>query len=269
MPLWFIFIHFASSLLCAFALSGSLRLGAFAFEHEHEYEKGTLEMAEGAMEKPRLCVFDVGGVLVRIQGLDLYRAMPGFPVHKCNEEVFAWFEGLPAFLDWETGRGGLEAFARATIEGMGLELSVASFGRIIMEMLREPVPGMDELLGRTAARVTTVALSNVNAQHWPVILRDYPALRRFHRLFASHEIGLRKPDPACFRHVLAACGVEPAETLFFDDTPLHVAAARALGMHAVRFRDAAQCEAALVACGVLERPGQGAGGASSTSAAMK
>ena len=199
-----------------------------------------------------LCLFDIGGVIVRIQGLDLYRSMPGYPGEKSNEEMMAWFERLPAFVDWETGRGDLAAFARAVIDGLGLELSTEGFRRIVMRMLLDPVPGMEPLLGRVRERVTTAALSNVNAQHWPVILRDYPAVRLFHRLFASHEIGLRKPHPECFRHVLRAMGAAPEETLFFDDTLMHVEAARRLGMRAERFRDAAQCEAALVECGVLE-----------------
>lgn len=53
----------------------------------------------------------------------------------------------------------------------------------------------------------------------------------------SHEVGLAKPDPAAYELVTRRLGVEAAEVLFLDDVEANVVAARALGWHAVLYRD--------------------------------
>jgi epoxide hydrolase-like predicted phosphatase len=56
----------------------------------------------------------------------------------------------------------------------------------------------------------------------------------------SHEVGLAKPDPAVFRLTEGRLGVEPHEIVFLDDQRRHVAAAQALGWHAVLHRSTAE-----------------------------
>ncbi len=64
----------------------------------------------------------------------------------------------------------------------------------------------------------------------------------------SHEEGIAKPDPRIFARTCERLGVQPAETVFLDDFPGHVAAARELGMQAILFKDTAQATADLDAC---------------------
>jgi glucose-1-phosphatase len=63
----------------------------------------------------------------------------------------------------------------------------------------------------------------------------------------SHEVGVRKPDPAIYRLALDRLGVQPAEAVFLDDKELAVDGARAVGMAAVLFRDNAQAIAEIEA----------------------
>jgi putative hydrolase of the HAD superfamily len=63
----------------------------------------------------------------------------------------------------------------------------------------------------------------------------------------SHEIGVRKPDPAAYLLVCDRLGVAPAEAVFLDDKEVAVDGARAVGMAAVLFRDNAQAVADLEA----------------------
>ncbi|MFF3221553.1 HAD family hydrolase [Nocardia suismassiliense] len=46
----------------------------------------------------------------------------------------------------------------------------------------------------------------------------------------SCEVGYAKPDPRIYITALQCVGAHPAEALFIDDTPGHVAIARSLGM---------------------------------------
>ena len=84
-----------------------------------------------------------------------------------------------------------------------------------------------------------VLLSNTNDGHWGEIERKFqatmgrPLSSYFDALYLSYRMHCRKPEPEIFRALLDAEGVEPAETLFFDDSAENCDAARALGMGAV------------------------------------
>lgn len=55
----------------------------------------------------------------------------------------------------------------------------------------------------------------------------------FDKVYYSHVVGLRKPDLACFFHVLECEQIDPGKILFIDDIPENVAAARQAGMNAI------------------------------------
>ncbi len=61
----------------------------------------------------------------------------------------------------------------------------------------------------------------------------------------SSEVGLRKPDPAIFHLVCSRLGVTPDQAVFLDDSPGHVRAAEALGLHGVVFANPVDGLAAL------------------------
>ena len=56
----------------------------------------------------------------------------------------------------------------------------------------------------------------------------------------SCRLGVIKPEPGIYRSCLEALKVPAASTLFLDDTPENVSAARALGMQAAVFRSPAE-----------------------------
>jgi epoxide hydrolase-like predicted phosphatase len=67
-------------------------------------------------------------------------------------------------------------------------------------------------------------------------------------LVYSHEEEFAKPDRRIFELTCERLGVQPAEVIFLDDHERPVAAARALGIHAILFQDTAQAIAAIEAC---------------------
>ena len=54
--------------------------------------------------------------------------------------------------------------------------------------------------------------------------------RHFDSAFYSFQMGLAKPDPAFFTHIVEALRVDPAATLFIDDLPGNAEGARAAGL---------------------------------------
>ena len=57
----------------------------------------------------------------------------------------------------------------------------------------------------------------------------------FDAVIVSAAVGVRKPSPEIFQIALSSVGVEPDRTAFVDDSGPNIAAATALGMHAIRF----------------------------------
>ncbi|NUR86028.1 MAG: HAD family phosphatase [Nonomuraea sp.] len=56
----------------------------------------------------------------------------------------------------------------------------------------------------------------------------------------SHEAGLAKPDPRAFLLVCERLGARPRDTVFLDDVPAFVEAAREAGLRGVLFESTAQ-----------------------------
>lgn len=64
----------------------------------------------------------------------------------------------------------------------------------------------------------------------------------------SHEEGIAKPEQRIFELTCERLGVQPAEMIFLDDAERCIAGARALGIHAILFRETAQAIADIEAC---------------------
>lgn len=76
----------------------------------------------------------------------------------------------------------------------------------------------------------------------------YTHLRQRHRFWdvfsgvvISGEVQMMKPEPEVFQHLLARFGLRAEESVFVDDLPANVESARQVGLHAICFKDAAQC----------------------------
>lgn len=53
----------------------------------------------------------------------------------------------------------------------------------------------------------------------------------FEKVFYSYEMGMRKPEPDIFTHILNKYDLSPKRTLFIDDKKSNTDAAEALGLH--------------------------------------
>jgi HAD superfamily hydrolase (TIGR01509 family) len=71
-----------------------------------------------------------------------------------------------------------------------------------------------------------------------VTVAAYPFLKLFRGVTVSGLERMIKPDPAIYARHADAFGLSPGATLFFDDSPPNVAAARAVGWNAEIFIDA-------------------------------
>ncbi len=99
-----------------------------------------------------------------------------------------------------------------------------------------------DLLQEVKSSYRTFLLSNTNSIHLQkltgYLLQTYgrPDLDAyFEKVYYSFLVGLRKPDTAIFLKVIRDNGLLAGETLFIDDSPQHVAGAKAAGLRALLF----------------------------------
>jgi putative hydrolase of the HAD superfamily len=175
-------------------------------------------------------VFDLGGVLLRVRptwdevGAALDLPQPDRPWGPLG--AFAPLEAYQSGrLTWPEYVVSLAAFLHVTPA-----VAVQAHAAILGELYEGVEPFLTEL---QKEGIPTVILSNTNAAHAEVFTdaARFPALTRVDRLLMSHELGVSKPDPACFAHA-SAIFAPGTQVVFFDDAPVNVATARELGWEA-------------------------------------
>lgn len=100
---------------------------------------------------------------------------------------------------------------------------------------QEPVQATERLIRELkASGYKLYVLSNMSREFID-FLRRFPVYALFDGEVVSCEEGVCKPEPAIYRLLLDRYGLDPAETLFTDDRPDNIEAARAFGIHAHLF----------------------------------
>ncbi len=101
--------------------------------------------------------------------------------------------------------------------------------------------------------IDTAVLSNTNDGHWARQFPqtrgglEFPTLARVRHRFASHLLGVEKPDLRAYRHVGRAVGYAADRVLYFDDLLENVEGARAVGWTAELIDDTGDPAAQMLA----------------------
>jgi putative hydrolase of the HAD superfamily len=182
--------------------------------------------ARGA-SAPRLLLFDLGGVVLENATFDRLNALLPEPANVAALKT-RWLRS-PAVRSFELGLVTPHDFAAAFMSEWGLGGDVAAFLADFESWPTRLFPGAAALLARLRQRHRTACLSNSNVLHW----HRFDGFREhFDTALSSHLLGAIKPDAACFEQALGVLGVDAGEVAFFDDSPLNVDAAAALGLRA-------------------------------------
>lgn len=100
-------------------------------------------------------------------------------------------------------------------------------------------PAVIEVLADLQAGGTHLALLSNAGPDYASLFRHGPLGDFFPACYVSGELGLLKPHPEIYRHVLADLGAAPAEAVFIDNRAANVAGARSLGITGHVFAGAA------------------------------
>jgi putative hydrolase of the HAD superfamily len=203
----------------------------------------------------RTVVFDVGGVIVRWQPLQLMREhLPMASPEEAMRQVFQGWAADADWLDFDLGRVEVDDLADRIASRSGYpRTAIAALIAAVPHHL-EPMPESVALIERVRAAGHRLALlSNMPRPYADHLEAEHPVFAAFEHRAWSGRLGLAKPARAIFDHLRDALAVDPAQALFIDDHAGNVDAARAIGWHGLRFESAPQAEAQLVARGWLSQ----------------
>lgn len=121
-------------------------------------------------------------------------------------------------------------------------VTVEELRREYMGPMTLPVEHL-ELLCQLRKEHRVFLLSNVGDMHWQHLVEEmsakgYPVDECFDAVFPSFRTHVNKPDLRAYQNVLDAAGLDPAETVFLDDSPANVAAAQSLGIQGILVKPA-------------------------------
>ncbi len=168
-------------------------------------------------------IFDLGGVIMNIDFTLTHKAfeelgLNGFASHFTQHGL------TPLFENYETGKIDDATFMEGMRKLSGLPLTNEQITAAWNALLLDFPPARIELLKTVKKKYRIFLLSNTNELHTREFEQRFRKLfgigisELFEKVYYSQEVRLRKPHAAIYRLVVDENGLNPAETLFIDDT---------------------------------------------------
>lgn len=188
-------------------------------------------------------IFDLGGVILNI---DYQRPIEEFKKLgiKNVDTLYSKKSQTKLFDLLETGKIDENEFVAQIQNLAGIPLSHADIINAWNSILLDYPLRRLQILQQLQLHFNLFLLSNTNEIHekaFNALLYEtcgFPSLGVFFdKVYLSHRVGLRKPDPAIFQLVLNENNLNPSETLFIDDSHQHIESAKALGIQTIHMKD--------------------------------
>ena len=177
-------------------------------------------------------VFDLGGVIVELRGLPIQpQWIAGDESVESTWEKWLTSDVPKAF---ESGLINLDEFSERIVTELSMTVSSKDYLEYFTTLPVGPYPGAIDMLNKLKSNYTTALFSNSNEIHWPLKMERMKLDTAFHHHFASHLMGMVKPDAAAYQYVIDSLDVDVNQILFFDDNQMNVDAAIKAGMHSER-----------------------------------
>jgi len=181
-------------------------------------------------------IFDWGGVIINIdyhqtRNSFIELGMKDFDRHFTQLNQSHIFDGL------DTGNISGEDFFRALEKEMPEGTKPEDIRDAWNAMLLDFPEENFNLLQDLKSRYRTFLFSNTNEPHlsyyFPKIKEWYGISEMdplFEKAYYSCRLGMRKPDPEAFLHIIRENKLNAEETLFIDDSPQHIEGAKTAGL---------------------------------------
>ena len=202
---------------------------------------------------PEALLFDLGGVLIDI---DFSRALDAWAPYSAlsPQDLRRRFKYDLQYQRHERGEIAAAEYFEYLAQTLQLTASLDQIERGWNAIFVGEIPQTRRWVEAMRDALPCYAFTNTNASHMAAWSRLFPSVvGAFDRIFASHELGLRKPERAAFDRIRDLTGTPAASILFFDDLAENVQAARDAGFQGVLVKSPADVAAALQPIGTTSR----------------
>jgi putative hydrolase of the HAD superfamily len=180
-------------------------------------------------------VFDFGGVIITLDRSESVRRFIAAGLENA-EEFLDMYHPKGIFGEFENGDLTKEEFYEAVRKESGKFISNATIDDCIVAIGAD-VPASKlqllEQLREQGYRVYLLSNTNPIMADWALSptfsATGKPLNAYFDKLYLSFQLKCMKPGTAIFEKMIADSGLNPAKTLFVDDSPNNVKTAQALG----------------------------------------
>ena len=188
-------------------------------------------------------IFDLGGVLINLNYQLTRKAFEDLGVEDFDA-FYTQHKVNPLFENLEVGAIEPEAFYEALREATGLTLSndqlETAWNAMLLDFPAERLQWLDQIKNK----YNIYLFSNTNAIHYkaftaiyaqtaPLIGLNTDFNHFFKTAYYSHTLGQRKPELAAFEAVIQDAKLDPAQTLFIDDTISNIEGAQKAGLRTI------------------------------------
>lgn len=184
-------------------------------------------------------IFDLGGVILNIN-----YALTEKAFRKLGVSDFASIYSQAAqdrlFDAFETGDVTEDEFRRELCAIAKITVTPDQFDKAWNAMLLDLPARRISFIKKLRENRKCFVLSNTNSIHiraFLEIVESSVTLQKFEdafdKVYYSYKMRARKPDPEAFQLILSNHELEPAETLFIDDSAQHIQGAKLVGLQAL------------------------------------
>ncbi len=183
-------------------------------------------------------IFDFGGVFLNIDFSLTFQAISQL-CGKPFEVLFHDGFNDQLLLQFETGKISPAIFRQKLCERLGVQVNDSLIDDAWNAMLLDLPDYRIDLLRKVSDHYRVFLLSNTNLIHYWKYNGDFRVRyglnfgELFEKAYWSHEIGLRKPDLACFKAITENAGIDISATVFIDDSYPNINGAKEFGLNGI------------------------------------
>lgn len=188
-------------------------------------------------------IFDLGGVLINLNYQLTRKAFEDLGVEDFDA-FYTQHKANPLFENLEVGAIEPVAFYEALREATGLTLSndqlETAWNAMLLDFPIERLLWLDQIKNKyniylfsNTNAIHYKAFTSIYAQTAPLIGLNTDFNHFFKTAYYSHTLGQRKPELAAFEAVIQDAKLDPAQTLFIDDTISNIEGAQKAGLQTI------------------------------------
>jgi len=204
------------------------------------------------MSNVKNLIFDLGNVLYDIDFKKMHAAFVSIGIEGIDK-YFTLNKSHKLFLDLEMGFVNEQKFYEGVRALVNLPLTNEqikfAWNAILVGFRKNSI----DWVKQNNSQYTTFLYSNTNQIHQDHFIAEfeskvatYPFVSLFKTPYYSHEMGMRKPDPASFTYIVEKEGLVAAETLFIDDNEPNIIAAASVGLQVLHLKEGMTVEKDIV-----------------------